>query len=139
MEKNTFTIDAMAETVTLCHETKTTDGKILCETTFDISKMKKERRLKRIADAEVIAWRARTGIKELTTAEAIAKGLQKMTVDTSATLTKVKHVETAEEKELKALVASAMKSGGNMKEIMAKINAALATTKPETETDEVAE
>jgi hypothetical protein len=129
MEKNTFTIDLAKETVTLCHETKTLDGKILCETTFDISGMKASRRLKRIADAEVISWRARTGIKNLTTAEAIEKGLQVTTVDTSKTIEKVKHVETAEEKKIREVVTALM-AGKNantdsLKDLMAKAQAIL--------------
>lgn len=127
MEKNTFVVNEKAKTVTLCHETKTLDGSVVFETTFDMSNVSAARMLKRMADAEVISWRARVGIKKLTTAEVLAKNLVKTTVDSSKSIERVKHVETEEEKKIRAAVIAVMSGKGgdvaSIKDLMAKAEA----------------
>lgn len=138
MEKNTFTIDKDKKTVTLCHETKVLDGSMIFETTFDMSNVKFERMLKRMADAEVISWRSRVGIKGLTKAEVEAKELVKTVVDCSKTVERVKHVETPAEKELKKLMNDALAKGGDLKDIMANLRKLMAEKDAAAE-EEVAE
>ena len=109
MEKGKHSIDVEKKIVTFGHETKTIDGSIILTTSFDFSKVDMKRLLKRAADAELIAWRAKSGIKGLTTVEA-EKQLQNVTVDCSAIVEKVKHVETPEEKARKEKVNELLKS-----------------------------
>lgn len=129
MEKNTFVVNIGAKTVTLCHETQTLDGSVLFETTFDMSAVPMSRLLKRTADADVISWRARVGIKKLTTAEVLAKNLVKTIVDSSKSVERVKHVETEEEKKIRAAVVAIMSGKGgdaaSIRELMDKANALL--------------
>jgi Xaa-Pro aminopeptidase len=99
MEKGKHTIDVDRRIVTFGHETKTIDGSIILTTSFDFSKVDLKRLLKRAADAELIAWRAKSGIKGLTTAEA-EKTLQNSMIDCSAVVERVKHVKSESEKKL---------------------------------------
>lgn len=116
MDKGKFIVDAEKRIVTFGHETKTMDGSVVLTTTFDFSKVKIERLLKRAADAELIGWRSKVGIKKLSTVEA-AK-LDNAIVDCAAITERVKHVETAEEKELRELISAAAKNGKSIKDIL---------------------
>lgn len=125
MKTGTFHVDVEKRQVSFGHKTKTLDGFVEVTTTFDLSKVTLDRLLKRAADAELISWRARTGIKGLTTEEAM-KTLADQVVDCSAIVQKVKHVETVEEKELRGLMKDAMASGASIKAIMEQARAILA-------------
>lgn len=132
MKTGTFHVDVEKRQVSFGHKTKTLDGFVEVTTTFDLSKVSLDRLLKRAADAELISWRARTGIKGLTTEEAM-KTLSNQTVDCSAIVAKVKHVETPEEKELRELIKSAAANGKSIKDILAQAKALVAKTQTEDE------
>lgn len=136
MEKGKHVVDVEKKTVTFGHETKTLDGSIVITTTFDLSNVDLKRLLKRAADAELIAWRAKSGIKGLTTVE--AKELDNVTVDCSKVTERVKHVETEEEKKIKAAVQAIMSGKGgdtaSLKELMDRA-AALIKAREEAEMD----
>lgn len=132
MKTGTFHVDVEKKLVSFGHKTKTLDGYVEVTTTFDLSKVKLDRLLKRAADAELISWRARTGIKGLTTEEAL-KTLSNQVVDCSDVVQKVKHVETAEEKELKDLIKGAAAKGMSIKDILAQAKALVGKTQSEDE------
>lgn len=134
MKTGTFHVDVEKKLVSFGHKTKTLDGFVEVTTTFDLSKVSLDRLLKRAADAELISWRARTGIKGLTTDEAL-KTLSDQVVDCSAIVQKVKHVETAEEKELKDLIKGAAAKGMSIKDILAQAKALVAKTSTQTEAE----
>ena len=119
MEKGKHHVDTEKRIVTFGHVTKTIDGTIELTTTFNFSKVKLDRLLKRAADAELIAWRAKSGIKNLSTTEAAAT-LQNAVIDCSKIVERVKHVETADEKALKTLIKEGKMS---VKDILAAIAA----------------
>jgi hypothetical protein len=118
MEKGKHSINIDNRTVTFGHVTKTMDGEIALTTTFDMSKLSMERMMKRAADAELIAWRAKSGIKGLTTIE--AQKLDNIIVDCSIIAVREKHVETPEEKESKAFVKQLIDKHGTegLKELL---------------------
>ena len=119
MDKGKHKVDLDAKTVTFGHVTKTLDGELLLTTTFDLSKVTPERLYKRAADAELIAWRAKSGIKSLTTAE--AEKFQNITVDCSIVTERVKHVVTEEEKALKAALDKLLSGGMSVKDLTLRI------------------
>ena len=132
MKTGTFHVDMEKKQVSFGHKTKTLDGFVEVTTIFDLSKVSLDRLLKRAADAELISWRARTGIKGLTTDEAM-NTLNNQVVDCSAIVSKVKHIETAEEKELKDLIKGAAAKGMSIKDILAQAKALVAKTQTEDE------
>jgi len=81
-EKKTYKVNVEEKTVAFNHETKTIDGSIFLTTTFDFSNVGTHRLLYDAGTARLIKWRAGSGIKEMTTADAEAK-LQNVTVDCS--------------------------------------------------------
>ena len=121
MDKGKHSIDVVAKRVTFGHVTKTIDGEIALTTTFDLSKVTVERMLKRAADAELIAWRAKSGIKQMTTAEA-EKQLQNAVIDCSLITERVKHVETEEEKALKEAVKGLLAQGKSVADILSALS-----------------
>jgi hypothetical protein len=121
MDKGKHIIDIEKKTVTYGHETKTMDSSIVLTTTIDFSKVDFGRLLKRAGDAELIAWRAKSGIKGLTTAE--AGKFQNAIVDASVEVTREKHVETEEEKQIKAKVKELLGgSNVNLASLLAKLD-----------------
>jgi hypothetical protein len=114
--KERVTMKVIGETVELHHNTKTLDGDLWFDTTFDFTNVSHAQLLKWAADGRKIAWRATAGVKKLTSAEVVAKNLQVMTVDCSKTIERVKHVETAEEKEMKDVI-KALLAGQNGKKM----------------------
>jgi len=136
MEKGKYKVDTEKKTVTFGHETKTLDGKATFTTTFDFSKVDLSRLLYDAGTARLIKWRASTGIKGLSTEEAI-RTLSDATVDCSLTVTRAKHVETEEEKELRAMMKEAMAKGGDLKSILARVREAMASGDKEAEEAEL--
>lgn len=110
MDKGKYKVDTEKRLVTFGHVTKTMDGSIALTTTFDYSKVDLGRLLYEAGSHRLITWRAASGIKSLTTEE--AKKLDNITLDCSVTIERKKHVETAEETELKATL-KALLSGQN--------------------------
>lgn len=133
-EKRTFKVEG--KKVHVHHKTQTLDNKdgVWFDTTFDFSACSEAQILKWAADQRTIAWRAGAGVKKLTEAEINEKGLLNVTVDCSKTVERVKHVETAEEKELKDAINAALSAGKikNMAEV-AKMLKELAAKKDEEE------
>jgi len=119
--KKTPTVKVIGEIVTLCHNTKTLDGDAWFTTAFDFTNVPHTQLLIWAADGRKIAWRATTGIKKLTTEEITNKGLLNVNVDCSKTAERVKHVETEEEKELKATIAALLSGKGGQKLTMAEL------------------
>lgn len=119
--KEKVTMKVEGETVILKHNTKTLDGDAWFETTFDFTNVSHAQLLKWAADGRKIAWRASAGVKKLTTKEVEEKGLLKVTVDCSKTIERVKHVETEEEKELKATLKALLSGQTGQKMTMAEL------------------
>lgn len=132
-EKVTMKVDG--EKVILRHNTKTLDGDAWFTTTFDFSNVSHAQLLKWAADGRKIAWRASAGIKKLTTAEVIEKGLIVTEVDCSKTIERVKHVETEEEKQVREAIKTLLAgpSGGkmDMKTLLARLKELQATSEDE--------
>jgi hypothetical protein len=103
-ERVTYKVDSANKTVTVHHFTDTLSDGQWFDTTFDMSKISDEERLVLAARTSVITWRSSAGVKKLTAAEIVEKGLGNVTVDLSATTTRTKHVETEEEKRMKLLM-----------------------------------
>jgi hypothetical protein len=100
----TFKIDTTKKTVTFFgQKTKTKDGHVVLNTTISYENADDNRLLFDAASHGLIAWRAGSGIKEMTTAEA-TKNFTNVIVDRSKTSERVKHVETEEEKQLKEIL-----------------------------------
>lgn len=119
MEKGKHAIDVVKKTVTFGHETKTGDGSVIITTTFDFSNVDMARLLKRAGDAELIAWRAKSGIKEMTTAQ--AQALDNTIVDCSKITERVKKVETPEELALKEVVKGLLAQGKSVADILSAL------------------
>ena len=92
--------------------------------TLDFSKVSREQMMKWAADQRVIALRASAGVKKLTTAELEEKGLLEKEFDLSLVTERTKHVETEEEKELKATIKALTAKGDmSIKDLLAKVKA----------------
>ena len=108
-ERVTMKIDGTK--VTVHHNTKTADGDIWFDTTFDFANVDEAQKLRWLAGARTIAWRASAGVKKLTSAEIREKGLITTTVDCSKTIERVKHVMSEEEKDMTRRVREYMAKG----------------------------
>lgn len=114
MEKGKFKVDNANKTVTFGHVTKTMDGEVELTTVFDFSKVNADRLLYDAGTARLIKWRVGSGVKKLTTAEALAK-FQNATIDCSIVAERVKHIETPEEKELRETLKALLSGQGGAK------------------------
>lgn len=126
MERGKYKVDVENKTVTFGHKTKTSDGHVDLTTTFSFASVVLERLLYFAGAGRLITWRAGSGIKDLTTTEALAK-FQDVVVDCAKTVERVKHTETEDEKVMKAYMieakARATKEGksDNLRVIMAHL------------------
>lgn len=135
MEKGKFLVDTDKKTVTFGHVTKTMDGEVTLTTTFDFANVGLQRLLYDAGTARLIRWRATAGIKKLATVEAVK--LDNTIVDCSKTIERVKHVETAEEKELKATIQALLAGKGGTKMSMADLLKRVKEMQAATEEDEM--
>jgi hypothetical protein len=95
-DKKTFKVSG--KIVSFHHETKTIDGSVWLTTRFDFTNVSPDRLIYDAGSSRLIKWRASSGIKEMTTADALKK-FSDLTVDCSKT---VERAEASEEvKELR--------------------------------------
>lgn len=109
----------VGDVVTFTHVTKTLDGEATLTTSFDFSKVSKVDMMLDAARHRLITWRASSGIKSLSTAEALGK-LNHAVVDCSARVSKV---ESEEVKALKDVLAEVQAKGKSLKDILEALNA----------------